>query len=365
MKRLSLLLALVLCLCSVGCNKATDGTVHTGRSTEPVSENTTESVTGVTDEPNMDWVKNIDGDSIVASCSEAVAEDEAFFYYVSSDGVVKVDKFTGKEALIEENGDEPYLKIQGLYLYEGQLYCCDAYSIKRYDAAEGCFSEIWNVSELPDGVGFNEIFAFSVSDGYIYIKYSGVSNVRVAVDVQETELFLDDYNGYAVLDKYVYYISHAQRDFTIYKLNLETREEEKVRGEGITRLDPEEVTMYDDVAEVGGELYYTTRYPHKLYKYVEGGEDELIAEVEVRDSLVLELGQKHQGLFTYEIIDYMADTKDIYLYTEAGIEYIATVNSKAEYYLTDNYLFYRTDDESSFQFSMKKQSMDNVTKSSS
>ena len=80
----------------------------------------------------------------------------------------------------------------------------------------------------------------------------------------------------AFFGDHIFYIEHSSRTFSIYEQSLVTGERKLVRGGGLSEPTLEEVVMCDKVIELCGELYYSTRYPARLFKY--GDTDELITD---------------------------------------------------------------------------------------
>jgi len=119
MKKLSILLALILCLCSVGCDKATDGTVGTDANTGPVTETTTEGVTETPTEPTEEPTEPVKvlskAEAWQILSKELTDRDGGYEYVLKSTEEKTLDgiecylmhvRTCGKKTFYNSNGDE-------------------------------------------------------------------------------------------------------------------------------------------------------------------------------------------------------------------------------------------------------------------
>jgi hypothetical protein len=77
-----------------------------------------------------------------------------------------------------------------------------------------------------------------------------------------------------MLGNYFYYRTHATRDWSLCRMNIYTGEHELLRGNGITLdySDPIPEYMVDQAVTLGGDIYYSTRVPNRLFRYNSDGD---------------------------------------------------------------------------------------------
>lgn len=105
---------------------------------------------------------------------------------------------------------------------------------------------------------------------------SYISAIRIDVKTGKFEDFLMDFSRITFIGDYCYYIEHAGRTFSVYKMNINTKSVELFLGNGkYYKADPDpNKVFYDGVRSVGDELYYTTCTPEEAtYLFNPNGND--------------------------------------------------------------------------------------------
>ena len=208
-----------------------------------------------------------------------VVENESSIYYVSESGIVQVEKsdYSEKEII-------SFKGILGLIWYNDDIYFYDKDEIHKFNFESKTGELVWNKAMLPkEGryTDFGEIHGAYIYDGYIYIKDSQISAIRVKLGANETEEFLNDFDVLDFYQNYCYYIEHAGKSFSVFRKELSAKESQMVLGDGRDRYDKEK-TRYSGVAVVGGEIYYSMNEPSKVCKYISGKDDDVIFDLSDR-----------------------------------------------------------------------------------
>lgn len=109
---------------------------------------------------------------------------------------------------------------------------------------------------------------------YLYVMDSAVSAARTNLTTGQIEDFLGDFNSITFIGDNCYYIEHGGRTFSVYEMDINTKEVNLLLGDGEYSLTGLNKLYYDGVRAVGENLYYTMRHEHKgTYLYNPDGED--------------------------------------------------------------------------------------------
>ena len=211
--------------------------------------------------------------------SKGLEENGETVFYISKDGIVKYNKLQNDESLLVESKS-----IDSLCISEGLLYYCENdTSINRIDLDGKNLKIMVELRSVEDLMIEKSLARFEVYRDSIYIKSSGTSLIRFCMSTGKAENFAEDVAEYAFLGENFYYIDHAEKSFSIYRMNLITKQSDLIRGDGITKRDilPERYADYkwfDNVIISNGALYYTMRGPAKLFRLEADGNDVLIED---------------------------------------------------------------------------------------
>jgi len=132
-------------------------------------------------------------------------------------------------------------------------------------------------SEQNDFVGLDGSTSnFYVRNEMLYfLRDNDLTAMRYNTSDRKLTVIADDIASAAFSGDSIYFIEHSSRSFSIYKQSLDTGEKQLIRGGGVSEPSPGAL-ICDNVISVQNELFYTTRYPARLYRYDE--QDILIAE---------------------------------------------------------------------------------------
>lgn len=230
--------------------------------------------------------------------SAPVVETDSHFYYIAEDGVYEyvVDaKMTGK--LTAE-------AARGLYLYENNLYYMTDHTVKRVNLQTKDISVVWDDSAAKDSDGYHYLSLndFALLDGYLYIAGTGTSVMRVNLADYATEQFLGDCSSMVLLANDCYYLDHAERTFSLYRMTCDTKESTLLRGEGNSY--PENMRI-DGIAGIENTVAYSVRDGSDVYLYDPSGNDEKIFDGDNSGKVWLTLVPQWTG-------------KELYFYTTDG-----------------------------------------------
>ena len=210
---------------------------------------------------------------------KGLEENGETVFYISKDGIVKYNKLQNDESLLVGSKS-----IDSFCISEGLLYYCENdTSINRVDLDGKNLKIMVELRSVEDLMIEKSLAHFEVYKDSIYIKSSGTSLIRFCMSTGKAENFVEDVAEYAFLGENFYYIDHAEKSFSIYRVNLITKQTDLIRGDGVTKRDilPENSADYewfDNVIVLNGELYYTMRGPAKLFRLEADGNDVLIED---------------------------------------------------------------------------------------
>lgn len=250
MKRFLALVAVGLLCCSAGCNNNQNMFLKSGGKSCVQSETAQSSVS--------QWYTKIDtAYKVIDPFKTIVVETDDHIYYISETGINKYTKSdnTDKQVVLNE-------EINGLCKYGDLIYYHTSKSIKYIDSADNiCHVWDWSmVAEEERGSYIQEIDGFWFYHGDLFVKDSGISAIRVNSQTGKIEDFLRDFTSVAFVGDNCYYVEHAERTFSVYSMNINTKEVDLIRGDG-SAYDPEKDVSgkqyYRSVLSVGDMLFYT------------------------------------------------------------------------------------------------------------
>lgn len=134
--------------------------------------------------------------------------------------------------------------------------------------------------QMNDWVIYDKYIFFSVN--MILYRYSITDSTTELIDLCVNAF--DCYNGY------VYFIDHASRTFTIYRLPIDATENDKQEvflGNNIyNREDPKEL-ISNFVITKNGDIVYTQRVPYGLYIYSDGKTELIVASDRIDENRLI------------------------------------------------------------------------------
>lgn len=273
--------------------------------------------------------------------SPPIFETDSQIYYADQTGIIAENK-----ADLSNKTMQTESRVLALYVCDDDIfYSTDQDAIYRMktDGTESAL--VWNKSQIADtDYDFLGIHDFAVYKNKLYIQNTGTSMLSYDMGLQTTEQFIDDISDGVFMDDYFYYTDHAERTFSIYKIHLDSKERELVRGDGMT-YDESKTDLYDRLIVVNDTLYYTKRYPAQLYRYNEDGGDQRIADLSVQD--IIYLAANGNDLY-FAVRDGAAG--QLYRHTVGTNKYenVATVDDfypNLTFDIVDNQLFYFDQDQ--------------------
>lgn len=221
------------------------------------------------------------------------------FYYAENGSIFRKTAFE-KPVLLKEKIDNGVFRENNEYysnviFFDGWIYYIahknqfSNFTLCRMNSAGREISELVPYVMFDSDESFNSLFFY---DGKIYIQ-TNFKFYRYDTREGSFEKLLDDVGIYQIYNHQLYFIDHANRTFTIYQMDLQTLETKILLGTGRTAVKETGDTLYSNILFVGDHLYYTTRIPDGLYRYVNGEKDVLIHG-----------GESEYSLCEYELFEY-------------------------------------------------------------
>jgi hypothetical protein len=211
--------------------------------------------------------------------SASVAENKDYIFFVSEGKLIRYDKDNGTlfDIVVDFAVGRFYLTEESIFfLVEGEkIYRTDFYG-------ESTVLIIDSVKAMENSdiffLGF--IIDFFVHSNVLYFQSDGISLLKYDMEHGTLASFCQDVSSYAMLNDYFYCISHATRDWSLYKRNIYTGNSELLRGDGLTLdySDPIPEYMVDQVTVLGEDIYYSTKVPGRIFRYNQHCEDLLIVD---------------------------------------------------------------------------------------
>lgn len=279
-----------------------------------------------------------------------ITEWKDSFYYIADANLYRWDIATETEELLV-CGD-----VRGIFVYEDHFYYYTDLQIYELDFDIDYLSVlIW---ELPDSNNDASagICGLMIHDGWFYIKDSGISAVRYDPKTGITEDFIKDFSHLVFLDERCYYTDHAEKTFSIYEFDTQSKESSLVRGDGNSKRHGTATDLYfDELRSVNGQLYFVLRESEEFFIYNETGVDKLFIEnAWIQDSCI------YPNL-CYSVIE--GNKVNIYEADETGNAvqiaslakndiYIGMYNS-ACFLVTESAVFYKADEDAPLEIAWK------------
>ena len=175
-----------------------------------------------------------------------------------NDGIyIGSDNTDYKKALSVQTPDYLFAFDDRLYFVTQNKLCVADSELKSYDVLldenSGLDSEIMqNISSYY--VNKNGVYVFCPSGGW-----------KIDINKKSAERLIGNEGvyHYQFSGNDAYYIDHANREFSIYKLNTENGKKTLVVGEGVTN--PKSNIIHNLVIN-GDSMFYFQREPNKIYK---------------------------------------------------------------------------------------------------
>ena len=277
-KIIVLLCVLSLFTISIGgcaCTNANDSIVTSVFPVESSLENppTYQKQTDIT----TPWWKQVKS-SYNKRWSKMMMEHQESIYLISSVGLMK--KEAGSEDLIclVENPSMTGLCYEADTLY----YSTQLNDIYAFDLISGQHQLICSHELLTDFESYNSnsYDDFTVYQNHLYVFIDGITVVSVDLKTQIPQMFCTDVNSGVFLHQFFWYTDHAERTFSVYQKDLNDGQVRIICGDGQTTDSHGKKEMYDKLVVAQDQLYYTKRFPAKLYRYQPNGPDELIDGLE-------------------------------------------------------------------------------------
>lgn len=199
---------------------------------------------------------------------EICIDEQGNHYYIENNSIIKAD--VAKRQIIKIKTVSDNYKLRNLILGGENLY---------YISWDD--NEIFNICSI-DLNGKNEVILLTQSNfsnellnkitwsnNKLYIQ---MNFAFYCYDIMENALIqlFDDVGIYHIKDNQLYFIDHANRTFTIYQVNLDTKERICILGDGIYRDKSEEYMRYKNFIFIGDDMYYSTSCPGSIYRYRDG-----------------------------------------------------------------------------------------------
>ncbi len=279
-----------------------------------------------------------------------ITEWKDSFYYIADGNLNRWDIATETEELLV-CGD-----VRGIFVYEDRFYYYTDLQIYELDFGIDYLSVlIW---ELPDSNNDASagICGLMIHDGWFYIKDSGISAVRYDPKTGITEDFIEDFSHLVFLDERCYYTDHAEKTFSIYEFDTQSKESSLVRGDGNSKRYGSSIDLYfDELRSVNGQLYFVLRESEEFFIYNETGVDKLFMEnAWIQDSYI------YPNL-CYSVIE--GNKVNIYEADETGKAALIASLSKNDIYIgmynstcflvTESAVFYKADEDAPLEIAWK------------
>lgn len=267
-KKYFVLLLAILC-CLVSCNKNT-----------PISDSdsSNESSSSVISNTSI----NEGNGTIKEYCS--VRQGKNVFLIAGNNIYVQSKDAEDKKLVVSESTE-----IKDMILHDNKLYYaviledvqfeCDnfkIFSVNTDGTGKECVMHSLSFAELKE----QPLLSWTIYNGKIYIQ-SNFAFFELDISTKQIEKLHNDVARYQFHDNDLYFVDHANRTFTIYKMNLDTKIIEIVLGDGDYDPDKtnEEEKFSNFVITEDGSLIYAKRNPYGLYDHdnndllIEAGEN--------------------------------------------------------------------------------------------
>jgi hypothetical protein len=205
-----------------------------------------------------------------------IASGKNHDYYVAEDGIVQRDSAAGSNELLVAEKNIAFIAVSDNVIY----YVDDESNLlKSFDIDARKTETVWDGQKYArenEDADFDGIAGLMIHDGILYMWDSGISIIKFSPETGAAEKFLSDVSKIGFEGNYAYYIDHAARTFSLYRMDLSSGKVELLRGDGKTsgdEMESDNKIHVDDLAVANGNLYYTTRFPGGLFRYNPAGGD--------------------------------------------------------------------------------------------
>ncbi len=212
-------------------------------------------------------------DRLYEWCKPAFENDDTI-YYVSQKGIVKHSgKSNLNELLLESDS------VNSIYLTEQSIFFDDDARLYQMSLDGKDKKLIFDRTKYGDIklASENYLIDYMVYQDNVYLKNTVISVIKINLSTSEISDFSQDVSHAVFLNNSFYYTDHAQRTFSIHEKDLQNLDSKVIRGDGETYFESEG-NLFDELAVVNEEMYYTTRVPSRIYLYSAEGTDKLIAD---------------------------------------------------------------------------------------
>lgn len=336
MKRISILFVFLLIISLIGCAAQPEASSTVANSPAPTpSAPSAETV----------WYRNMKLSAETQWCTPVI-ETDTCFYYISEYGVYEYAKDIRQIRKIVPDA------ALGLYMYEGSLYYSTEHEVNCMDLDTGNVSLVWDKTmlETVDTLFYFAVCDFALCDGYLYIAGTGTSFLRVNLENCAVEQFLGDCSSMVLCENDCYYLDHAERTFSLYRMDCDSKESTLLRGTG----QPEpgrDALRIDGIAGITDSVAYSVRDASDVYLYHPDGSDEKIFDGDDSDQFWLFFVRRCPASKLYF---YTTDGTQLKLYEyrpAAGVELLASIDYTArmcDIVITESAIFWWSEAEQQF-----------------
>ena len=203
----------------------------------------------------------------------SMVEDENNYYYIDKNIIYQKNKLSATALQLYQH-QTVNDSLSDLFVYDNHLYFFATnqtpyFEIFRINLKLGDVEKVTDYSEITQN---DDEFLHSCVylDGKIYIQMS-FKLYCYDIESKISEKLHDDVGNYQFYNGALYFIDHAYRTFSIYKMDLETKKTEIVLGDGEWCEDKtKDKKLYKNFVFIGDIMFYYMRTPDGLYMYKDG-----------------------------------------------------------------------------------------------
>lgn len=203
----------------------------------------------------------------------SMIEDAQSYYYIDKNIIYQKSKlFDTVSQLYQHKTAEDYLHdlfVCDDYLYFFATNQTPYFEIFRINLKQGNAEKVTDYSQIAQ-TDDEYLSSCIYLDGKIYIQMN-FGFYCYDIESRTSEKLHYDVGEYQIHNGALYYIEHSSRTFTIYKMDLETKETEIVLGDGEWHEDKtKDKGIYKNLLFIGDTMFYYMRMPDGLYMYKDG-----------------------------------------------------------------------------------------------
>lgn len=221
----------------------------------------------------INWHKDtvkLDGLSIDQKWN-AFEDNENWYYF--DNGLYKLNKESNIKTLIRQ---EKY--FGNYYLYDEWIYYVTSddeiyFKICRINKNGGNYSVLFDAYPFAQYEG-EPIHEVAVFENNLFVQMS-FSLYCHDIITEETIEIDGNAREFEIVVNKLYYLS----DFSIYEMDIKTKEVKILLGTGKIHEPDEETERYSNFIFIEDEMYYYKRFPYGLYRY-QNGKNKLISDSE-------------------------------------------------------------------------------------